>query len=371
MALSFTRLPADEFLSLRETIPVADVRSPAEYEHGHIPGAVNIPLFDDYQRAEVGTLYKKEGNISAVLRGIDLAAPQMSAKLTRALELAAGKQLLLYCWRGGMRSEAMAWLFSTGGIKPTLLEGGYKAWRNHILDSLGKGRDYIILGGLTGSGKTGILNHMITAGARVTDLERIASHRGSAFGALGQPSQPSSEHFANMLYDDLNSGDQKQPLWLEDESRNIGTVFMPDEFYDQMQSAPVIALMMSIETRMPRLVEEYASFPMEQISDSVMRISRRLGGQRTAEAMEALHNGDYRTAIRITLEYYDKSYRYGLSRRPPEQVTYIDTDTDDVAVNAAKVAETAFKMLKDHPFLSDSASTHLKTLSERLTSPGR
>lgn len=371
MALSLNRLPADEFLTLRDTIPLVDVRSPAEYEHGHIPGAVNIPLFDDYQRAEVGTLYKEKGNISAVLRGIDLAAPQMSAKLTRALELAAGKKLLLYCWRGGMRSEAMAWLFSTGGIEPVLLEGGYKAWRNHILHYLGRKRDYIILGGLTGSGKTDILNHMITTGARVTDLERIASHRGSAFGALGQPPQPSSEHFANMLYDNLDYGDQKEPVWLEDESRNIGTVFMPDNFFEQMQSAPVIALMMSIETRLPRLVEEYASFPVEQIADSVMKISRRLGGQRTGEAMKALRNGDYRTAIRIILEYYDKSYKYGLSRRLPEQVTYIDTDTDDVAVNAEKVAVAAFEMLKDHPFLSDSASTHLKTLSDRLTSLGR
>lgn len=370
MALSFTRLPADEFLRLRETIPLADVRSPSEYDHGHIPGAVNIPLFDDSQRAEVGTLYKKEGNIRAVLRGIDLAAPQMSARLTQALELAAGKQLLLYCWRGGMRSEAMAWLFSTGGIKPVLLEGGYKAWRNHILDRLAEERDYIILGGLTGSGKTEILNHMITAGARVTDLERIASHRGSAFGALGQPPQPSSEHFANMLYDDLGAGSRDEPVWLEDESRNIGTVFMPDSFYDRMQSAPVIALMMSIGTRMPRLVEEYASFPLEEITASVMRISKRLGGDRTAEALGALRNGDFSTAIRITLEYYDRSYRYGLSRKPAGQVTYVDTDTDDVAVNAARVAEAAYTALKDHSFLSRDASTHLKTLSERLTRTG-
>jgi tRNA 2-selenouridine synthase len=370
MTLLFPRLPADEFLRLRETIPLADVRSPSEYNHGHIPGAVNIPLFDDSQRAEVGTLYKKEGNISAVLRGIDLAAPQMSARLTRALDLAADKQLLLYCWRGGMRSEAMAWLFSTGGIKPVLLEGGYKAWRNHILDCLGREKDYIILGGLTGSGKTGILNHMITAGARVADLERIASHRGSAFGALGQPPQPSSEHFANMLFDNLCTESRNEPIWLEDESRNIGTVFMPDNFYDRMQSAPVIALMMRIETRMPRLVEEYASFPVEEIASSVIRISKRLGGERTAEALGALRNGDFSTAIRITLEYYDRSYRYGLSRKPAGQVTYVDTDTDDVAVNAAKVAEAAYSALKDHSFLRDDASTHLKTLSDRLTRPG-
>jgi tRNA 2-selenouridine synthase len=341
MALTLKRLPASEFLGLRDTLPVVDARSPGEYEHGHIPKAVNIPLFTDSQRAEVGTLYKKEGNIKAVIRGIDLAAPFMSEKLVRALDLAAGKKLLVYCWRGGMRSETMAWLFSTGGITPFILDGGYKSYRNHILEELGKKRNYIILGGLTGSGKTEILKHMMKEGKQVTDLECLASHKGSAFGALGQPPQPSSEHFANLLYDDLNSKGDDTVTWLEDESRNIGTVFMPDSFYERMQTAPVIALMMSIETRMPRLLKEYTAFPVENIIASVMRISKRLGGDRTREALEALKRGDYRTAIRITLEYYDKSYNYGLSKRPPGQVIFIDTDTDDVAVNASLVAGAA------------------------------
>ncbi|MFN2336038.1 MAG: tRNA 2-selenouridine(34) synthase MnmH [Bacteroidales bacterium] len=303
--------------------------------------AVNIPLFDDIQRAEVGTLYKNEGTEKAVLRGIDLAAPQMSVKLSSALELAPDRELLVHCWRGGMRSEAMAWLFSTGGITPMLLSGGYKAYRNHILSDLGRSRKYIILGGLTGSGKTELLKHMMSAGAQVTDLERLASHRGSAFGALGQPPQPSSEHFANLLYDDVSGKNDDTRIWLEDESRNIGTVFMPDGFYEQMQTAPVIALMMSIETRMPRLLQEYTSFPSDQIEASVMKISKRLGGDRTREALDAIKRDDYRTAIKITLEYYDKSYNYGLTRRPAGQVLFVETDTDDVAVNAAKVTEAA------------------------------
>ena len=203
MAFILRKLPADAFLEQRKTTPVADVRSPGEYAAGHLPGAVNIPLFNDEQRAEVGTVYKKEGNINAVLRGIDLAAPDMSDKLRQALDLASGGKLLVHCWRGGMRSEAMAWLFAQGGIDSSLLEGGYKAYRNHILSDLGRERKFIILGGLTGSGKTGILRHMKSAGVQVTDLEGLASHRGSAFGALGQAPQPTSEHFANLLYDDL------------------------------------------------------------------------------------------------------------------------------------------------------------------------
>ncbi|MDX9728816.1 MAG: tRNA 2-selenouridine(34) synthase MnmH [Bacteroidales bacterium] len=341
MAFILRKLPADAFLGQRKTTPVADVRSPGEYAEGHIPGAVNIPLFDDEQRAEVGTVYKKEGNINAVLRGIDLAAPGMSDKLRKALDLASGGKLLVHCWRGGMRSEAMAWLFSQGGIDSSLLEGGYKAYRNHILSDLDRERKFIILGGLTGSGKTGILRHMKSAGVQVTDLEGLASHRGSAFGALGQAPQPTSEHFANLLFDDLASMRDDEPVWLEDESRNIGTVFMPDCFSLRMQTAPVIALMMSIETRLPRLLEEYTTFPAEEIMASVMKISKRLGGDRTREAADALRKGDYPTAIRITLEYYDKAYHYGLSKRPEGQVTYINTETDDVGVNAALVMEAA------------------------------
>lgn len=335
------KLAPDEFLALRSGIPVVDVRSPGEYSSGHIPGAVNIPLFDDRQRAEVGTVYKTEGTEKAVLRGIGLAAPDMSGKLEQALNLASGKELLAHCWRGGMRSEAMAWLFSTGGIKTMLLEGGYKAYRNHILYDLGRKRRFIVLGGLTGSGKTEILKHMSSSGVQVTDLEGLASHRGSAFGALGQPPQPSTEHFANLLYDDLAGRSDDTPLWIEDESHNIGSVFMPDSFFERMQSAPVIALMMSIETRMPRLLKEYTSFPAGQIEASVMRISKRLGGERTRESLDALKRGDYRTAIRITLEYYDRSYNYALSKRPAGQVVYVNTDTDDVTVNAAKVADAA------------------------------
>jgi tRNA 2-selenouridine synthase len=265
----------------------------------------------------------------------------MSEKLKRGLELSPGGRLLLYCWRGGMRSESMAWLFSVGGIEPLVLSGGYKAYRNFILDGLGRDRNYLILGGLTGSGKTGILRKMKTTGAQVSDLEGLASHRGSAFGALGQGPQPSSEHFANLLYDDLSCMSEDKPVWLEDESRNIGTVFMPDCFFARMQAAPVIALMMSIDTRMPRLLREYTSFPVEDIIASVMRISKRLGGDRTREAIEALKCGDYPTAIRITLEYYDRSYHYGLSKRPEGQVIYINTETDDEAVNAALVVEAA------------------------------
>ncbi len=345
MSGAVNKLPADEFLQLSAKFSVIDVRSPGEYACGHIPGAVNIPLFDDSQRAEVGTIYKQEGNLKAVLRGIDLAAPAMSHKLKAALSLAYDGRVLVHCWRGGMRSEAMAWLFSMGGITASVLEGGYKSYRNFILNELAAPRRYILLGGLTGSGKTHILKRLASENHQVTDLEGLACHKGSAFGALGQPLQPTTEHFANLLHSSVSEMNPENLIWLEDESRNIGTVFMPDGFYGRMQESPVIALMMSIETRLPRLLEEYSAFPPDLIRTSVLKISRRLGGEKTKEAIEAVDRNDFSTAIRITLEYYDKAYSYGLSKRKSGQIVFVDTDTDDTAINAGKVldAASAFK----------------------------
>lgn len=336
-----------QFLKLAGAIPVVDVRSPSEFRTGHIPGAHNIPLFDDSGRAEVGTRYKKEGSLNAILEGIRLSGPTMHLKLEAALEIAGeAKRLLVHCWRGGMRSEAMAWLFSLGGIETDVLDGGYKAYRHHVLDALSAKRDIIILGGLTGSGKTHILKKIEEKGRQVIDLEYLANHKGSAFGSLGQPAQPSSEHFSNLLYDRLSLTDPGKPVWLEDESRNIGMVFMPEEFYLNMQSSPAVILMMDIKTRLPRLMEEYSCYPPELLLQSVMKISKRLGGDRTREAVEAVNKGDFATAIAITLQYYDKAYRFSLNRKPQELLHYVNTDTDDVEINAGMVLEAASRLKK-------------------------
>ncbi|MDX9947848.1 MAG: tRNA 2-selenouridine(34) synthase MnmH [Bacteroidales bacterium] len=335
------------FMELAANTPVVDVRSPSEFRAGHIPGAHNIPLFNDAERAEVGTRYKKEGSLNAILEGIRLSGPVMHLKLEEALRVAGEeKRLLVHCWRGGMRSEAMAWLFSLGGIETHILEGGYKAYRRHVLETLSAKRDMIILGGLTGSGKTHILKYIEEKGNQVIDLEHLANHKGSAFGSLGQPAQPSSEHFSNMLFGKLSLTDPEKPVWLEDESRNIGMVFMPEEFYLNIQSSPAVILMMDINTRLPRLMEEYSCYPPELLLRSVMKISKRLGGDRTREAVDAVNNGDFATAIAITLQYYDKAYRYSLNRKPQELLHYVNTDTDDVEINAGRILEAAGRLKK-------------------------
>ncbi len=327
------KIDVPEFLGLSNRYPVIDVRSPSEYSYGHIPGAVNIPLFDNAQREAVGTVYKKEGRLKAILRGLELSGPEMTEKLRQAVAIAGSGKVLVHCWRGGMRSEAMAWLFSLGDINTEILEGGYKSYRHHVLEELGRRRNYRILGGLTGSGKTEILRKMKDSGHQVIDLEGIACHKGSAFGSLGQPPQPSSEHFANLLFTELSVLDTAKTIWLEDESRNIGTVFLPDQFYINMQESPVIALMMDINTRMPRLLEEYSTHSREELLSSVKKISKRLGGDRTMEAIESIESGNFRKAIEITLGYYDRTYLYGIKRRPERNITYVETNSDNTAEN--------------------------------------
>lgn len=240
-----------------------------------------------------------------------------------------------------MRSEAMAWLFSLGDIDTEILEGGYKSYRHHVLDSLSVNRKMIVLGGLTGSGKTEILKYLQNSGQQVIDLEGLANHKGSAFGSLGQLPQPSSEHFSNLLFDRWKLVDSGQLLWIEDESRNIGTIFIPERFYLNMQENPAIILLMDVKTRLPRLMKEYSNYSPEELQASVMKISKRLGGDNTREAVDAIEAGDFAKAIEITLNYYDKAYLYGLKRKHQNNIYYIHTDIDNIEINALKILETA------------------------------
>ena len=329
------------FLELSEITPIADVRSPSEFNSGHIPGAVNIPLFDDKERAAVGTKFKKEGRLPAILEGLKYTGPAMSTKLENALKIAKNGKLLVHCWRGGMRSEALAWLFSLADIETEVLDGGYKSYRHHILESLSVKRKMIVLGGMTGSSKTHILKYLKTTGQQVVDLEGLANHKGSAFGALGQPVQPSTEQFANILFNDWKQLSSDLPVWVEDESRNIGSVFMTDSFYLNMQDAPAVILMMDVKTRLLRLMEEYSTYSPESLKTSVLKISKRLGGDKTKDAIDAIEKGDFAKAIELVLYYYDKAYLFGLKKKKSKNIIYVNADTDDIETNALKVLEAA------------------------------
>ena len=243
-----------------------------------------------------------------------------------------------------MRSESMAWLFSLGGIESEVLEGGYKSYRNYILKKLSEPRRMVVLGGLTGSGKTDILKNIRDKANAVIDLEGLANHKGSAFGAFGQKPQPSSEHFGNLLFNEWERGNKEEILWVEDESKTIGTVFIPDPTFIKILESPVIALIMDISVRLPRLMEEYSGYPGEELIASVNRISRRLGGDNSRDAIQAIEKGDIAKAIEITLRYYDKAYMFGIKKRKESQVTFLYSDTDNVEENSMKVLEASKKL---------------------------
>lgn len=331
------KLEAEEFLKLAEMYPVVDVRSPEEFARGHIPGAKSLPLFDNKERAEVGTLYKQSGRYASVLRGLDIVGPKMSSFLKKGVAWAREGRILVHCWRGGMRSESMAWLFERGGLQADTLIGGYKAYRHHIRQEWDNEQPLVILGGMTGSGKTEILHELRKNGGQVLDLEGTAHHKGSAFGAIGQEPQPSSEQFENNLAYAWHHLDKHEPVWLEDESRAIGGVSIPEPLYRRMQQAPVIDVHIPKGERIKRLVREYAGFDKERLESAIHRISKRLGGQNEKAAVRALQEGDFETVADITLWYYDKAYHNDLQKRENRKVYKLNLPADDPTRNAAEV----------------------------------
>lgn len=334
-------LSVDIFLSEARNFPVLDVRTPAEFHAGHIPGAVNLPLFTNEERAVVGTIYKQKGNQEAVLQGLEYVGPKMADFVREARKKAVNGRVLVHCWRGGMRSGSMAWLFESAGLEAFTLKGGYKAFRNHLLGSFGRKFNLHVVGGETGSGKTEILHAIGRTGEQILDLEAIASHRGSSFGALGQAPQPSIEHFENELFAAMEQLDPSRPVWIEDESKSIGRVYLPKDFWEQKIAAPVYRIRLPFEVRVARLVKDYGHFPKELLAEGVLRIKKRLGGLATQQAIEALENGDLAEVTRITLRYYDKAYDFPHHDRKYEGVHFIETTTGDPEVNADLILKFA------------------------------
>lgn len=322
------------FLSLSANYPVIDVRSPSEFLQGHIPGAINIPLFDDIERRVVGTAYKQVNKEAATYAGLDFAGKKL-VKLVKEGERIAGKKrtLLVHCWRGGMRSKSMVWLFETMGITCYLLEGGYKSYRNYVREVLASPLNLLVIGGRTGSGKTAILHHMRNTGEQVIDLEGLAHHKGSAFGALGELDQPTTEQFENELCREFLPLNSEKVTWIEDESRNVGRCVIPGELFTRMRETEFVFLDIPCEERAKHLVGDYAQYEQEDLKACVVKIERRLGGDRTKKALEAIEREDYYQTAMITLCYYDKAYMYSLEKNH-KQYQILSSGSVNPAVNA-------------------------------------
>lgn len=330
-----TQLTPELFLRQARHLPVLDVRSPGEFRQGHIPGAFNVPLFDNEERVKVGTTYVRTGREEAIELGLEIVKPKFGRFLEAAREIAPGKQLLIHCWRGGMRSESLAGFYEENGYNAGLLTGGYKAYRKYIRNSFSRPVKTILLGGMTGSGKTEILHALAEKGQQIIDLEALANHKGSSFGHLGFDGQPTTEQFENDLFAQWDSIEITKPVWIEHESNSIGTVFLPDTFVSKMNSSLMFRANLPFSIRLKRIVNEYAMFPPELLENALSRIRMRMGTLAHKEALQALANRDFEKVAAITLEYYDKTYALALERHPVRKVIEIDMEHDDAELNAS------------------------------------
>ncbi len=327
--------------SLESDLPLIDVRSPGEFEKGHIPRAVNIPLFSDEERARVGTVYKRQSQEAAIALGYKYVTPKLQYFVSRAFEVAPEGRAVIHCWRGGMRSQSFAAHLSDNDFKEAfVVDGGYKAFRNHVLKSFETPLKIRILGGYTGSGKTFILEELQKQGEQVIDLEALASHKGSAFGGIGQAPQPSIEQFENNLHNRLCELDLDKPIWLEDESHNIGGVKIPDAFFNQMKKASLFFVEIPKEERAKHLVEGYASCGDKQLEEGLHKISKRLGGLRAQEAFGFLAQKDYYNVALMTLDYYDKYYLRGLEKKLTSKIIKLELPTTHHQENAIKILQS-------------------------------
>lgn len=321
--MAVNKITVDEFISLSKLYPVIDVRSESEYIHAHVPGANNLSLFNDAERKVVGTIYKQQSREQAIKKGLEYFGPKMkdmilfAERINRSIQT-DNKTFIVHCWRGGMRSAAVAWLLDMYGFKVYTLIGGYKAFRNWVLEQFTKPCAINIVGGYTGSGKTIILQELKKKGEAIIDLEGIAGHRGSSFGRIGLPEQTSVEMFENKLALELIKIKEEHPnktIWVEDESQRIGAVSIPQKFWEKMRHSLVYFIDIPFEKRLAYIIESYGILDQRELAAAISRIEKKLGGLETKTAIEYLNRNDFENSFKILLKYYDKLYLKSLRSR--------------------------------------------------------
>lgn len=320
-----------EFLSIKELIDnerercIVDVRSPIEYKKGHIPKAINIPLFTNEERAIIGRAYKQESKERALELGLDFAKKKKPYYLDRFRNLKGNP--IIHCWRGGMRSRKLAEFLEENGFQVGVLEKGYKAWRQKVQEEFARERKLLIIGGYTGTGKTDLLHYLEAKGHQIIDLEGLANHRGSAFGLLPEHVQPTTEQFENNLFEELRKKDINYPLFVEDESAFIGNVFVPHYFYQQMKHAPIIFLEVPKETRAKKLAIDYGNYPEDLLWSDILKIKKRFSKKDLEDAKSCLYNGQLEKTAVYCLSYYDKMYDKALNKKSKTKVYKLRCET--------------------------------------------
>jgi len=292
---------------------IIDVRTPLEFAEDHLPGAINVPILTDAERVEVGTIYKQVGAQQARRRGLELTCSRFGAMVAEIAAYAADRPILVYCWRGGLRSLSMAILLEMSGHQVTQLQGGYKAFRGQVISFFEDFKPQvplIVLHGMTGTGKTTFINGLDQSGLTSIDLEGLACHRGSAFGEVGLDQTLSQKRFETLLWDEFQRAPGDRPIVLEGESPRIGKIALPGNLYEVMAASCKIWCSASLDTRVQRLAVEYAHEEYrEAMAEALERIRKKLGGQRYAELAGLLAVWDIEGLGRGLIEhYYDKLY---------------------------------------------------------------
>ena len=324
-----------EQLGGAEFSEIIDVRSPSEFAVDHLPGAINLPVLDDAERREIGTIYKQQSPFLARRLGAAIIARRAANYLEGPLaEKPRDYQPLLYCWRGGLRSQSLATIFAAVGWRTRLLEGGYKAFRKHLIASFNERLQtdpptLIILGGLTGSGKTRILLKMRELGHQVIDLEGLAEHRGSALGESLSAPQPSQKRFENLLWQELRALDPSRPIYLESESSRIGSVQIPAPLWKLMGSAPTIEILIPRERRAEYLREHYEHFigDPELLREKLKKLDHLHGKERLDSWDTQIGAGDWKGFTESILElHYDPAYTRSRNKLFRPQVSSVESD---------------------------------------------
>ncbi|NOT36230.1 MAG: tRNA 2-selenouridine(34) synthase MnmH [Saprospiraceae bacterium] len=339
------KISVEDFLKSREkNIPLIDTRTPLEFDQGNIKYAHNLPLLSNEERILIGTIYKQEGKNAAIDAGINVIAPKLGLLRDRIRSDFPQDELSIYCWRGGMRSSSMAWFMELLGKRVYVLIGGYKAYRHYVIEELSTLKLHlIVLGGRTGSGKTNILNSLKNLGEQIIDLEKLADHKGSAFGSIGSKKSVGTEEFENEIFEALRVMDLSKPIWIENESRGVGVAQIPNNIWNQMREATVVHLEIEDNDRLNNLVQDYNPVQRNELVESFEKIRKRLGHENTDQAILFVKEGNLKEAARIALEYYDKTYEFGLRKRSQEKIITVKTDEANPELIAKKIQQLGVK----------------------------
>lgn len=351
--MSIKKITINDFISISEKHPIIDVRSPGEYHQAHIPGAHNIPLFTDDERRIVGTTYKQQGKQKAIKIGLDYFGPKMKTNIEAFEKIKEQTQsdsntVIIHCWRGGMRSAGMAWLFDLYGFDVLIIAGGYKAYRKWVLDKFETHYDIKVLGGYTGSAKTELLQELKIHHHQIIDLEGLARHKGSAFGGIGMPEQPTQEMFENMLALELSKkkvDDKPASFWLEDESQRIGRLNIPHSLWKTIRKSPLYFIEIDFENRLEFIYNYYGKKDEQSLINAILRIQKRLGPNETKTTINLILENNTKEAFRELLKYYDKTYVKSLNNRPEENnpIHKINMPSTDVHQNYILLQESINK----------------------------